>query len=198
MKNALIIFVRKPESGKVKTRIAATAGNEKALAIYCELLDHTRHVSSSVDADRFLFYAGEPDTSDQWSAVLFNKRKQVEGDLGQRMHAAFQELFGAGYERVVIIGSDCFELTPELIAKAFELLYENDVVIGPAADGGYYLLAMKAAQPFLFEDIAWSTDNVFAQTVALMAVRELKYALLPVLTDVDTEADYLRSKKLRS
>ena len=189
MKKALIIFVRKPELGKVKTRLAATMGEEKALAVYIELLEHTHQVAAAVNADKFVFCFDEIEENDLWSDGNFIKRLQSPGDLGEKMHNAFAGLFDEGYNDVAIIGSDCYELTTAIIEDAFEMIQQNDLAIGPANDGGYYLLGMKKLCMELFSDIEWSTEKVLAQTLAACTSAGLSYSLLPQLTDIDTEAD---------
>ena len=189
MKKALIIFVRKPELGKVKTRLAATMGEEKALAVYRKLLEHTHYISEGVKAERFVFYFDEIEENDLWSDGNFIKRLQSPGDLGEKMHNAFAGLFDEDYNDVAIIGSDCYELTTAIIEDAFEMLQQNDLVIGPANDGGYYLLGMKKLCMELFSNIEWSTEKVLAQTRAACISARLSYSLLPQLTDIDTEAD---------
>ena len=196
MKNALIIFVRNPERGKVKTRLAADVGNEKALDIYKELLQHTFNIASQVKADKFIFYHEKILQHDIWNAFDFHKKLQDSGDLGDKMKTAFQELFTIGYKEVIIIGSDCLQLTPAIIEDGFTMLKENDAVIGPAKDGGYYLLGMGTLQEFIFENKAWSTASVFAQTMANLQQHQLTVGLLPQLTDVDTEEDWLQSKSM--
>ena len=189
MKKALIIFVRKPELGKVKTRLAATMGEEKALAVYRKLLEHTHYISEGVKAERFVFYFDEIEENDLWSDGNFIKRLQSPGDLGEKMHNAFAGLFDEDYNDVAIIGSDCYELTTAIIEDAFEMLQQNDLVIGPANDGGYYLLGMKKLCMELFSNIQWSTEKVLAQTLAACTSAGLSHSLLPKLTDIDTEAD---------
>ena len=189
MKKALIIFVRKPEVGKVKTRLAASMGEEKALAVYRRLLEHTHHISEGVKAEKFVFYFDEIEENDHWSDGNFNKSQQSSGDLGEKMRDAFSILFNEGYNDVAIIGSDCYELTTAIIEDSFEMLQQNDLAIGPANDGGYYLLGMKKLCMELFSDIEWSTEKVFAQTLAACISAGLSYSLLPQLTDIDTEAD---------
>ena len=182
---AIIIFIRKPEAGKVKTRLAAAIGAEAALAVYKKLLDHTHTISSALTCDKYVFYVDAVDNNDIWSSG-YTKLLQANTDLGGRMKAAFTHLFQKGYARVCIIGSDCFELTSEIINSAFSLVYKNDVVIGPAKDGGYYLLGMRDGLKEVFDEIEWSTEKVFAQTKTKMEKHGYTYALLPLLTDVDT------------
>jgi len=196
MKEAIIIFVRNPELGKVKTRLAATVGDEKALDIYKQLLLHTMQVAEKSDANKFVFYHEQIMENDIWNKKGFFKKLQLGVDLGEKMKRAFSTVFSEGYSNIIIIGSDCMQINSAIVKEAFAGLEQKDTVIGPAKDGGYYLLGMKINLPFLFENIAWSTDTVFNDTVFSMKQHNLSTALLPVLTDVDTEADWLESKKL--
>ncbi len=196
MKQALIIFVRNPELGKVKTRLAADVGNEKALDIYKQLLEHTFNITSQVIADKFVFYHKEIVLDDMWNAAGFHKKVQAAADLGDKMKAAFQEVFDAGYKKVIIIGSDCLQLTPAIIKSGYSMLQEKDTVIGPAKDGGYYLLGMRIMHEFIFENKKWSTASVFSQTLAELKQHQLSTGLLQELTDVDTEDDWLQSKSM--
>ena len=185
---ALIVFVRKPVAGSVKTRLASAIGPEAALAIYLQLLAHTHAVILELPCDKYLFYAGEIDEADQWREG-FVKRQQSDGNLGERMKAAFAALFRKGYRQICIIGSDCFELTAETISTAFAVLQQKDVVLGPAKDGGYYLLGMKGGVKEVFDDVDWSTEKVFSQTVEKIKQQGLSFSLLPLLSDVDTVDD---------
>lgn len=196
MKKALIIFVRKPEKGKVKTRLAATVGPDAALYIYEKLLAHTATVAKGTAADGFVFYTGEPEQNDVWQDGAFAKRQQAAADLGGRMKAAFADVFSEGYQQAVIIGSDCPQLSVEHVQAAFGALQNLDVVIGPASDGGYYLLGMKRLHSALFEEITWSTETVYRRTLDIISKSKLSFALLPVLTDVDEEKDLPEEWKL--
>ncbi|MEO6328256.1 MAG: TIGR04282 family arsenosugar biosynthesis glycosyltransferase [Ginsengibacter sp.] len=195
MKEALIIFVKNPERGKVKTRLAFTLGDEKALEIYISLLEHTRSIVTSLNVDKFVFYFDTPHYNDLWPNNLFNKKQQHGNDLGERMLNAFSEMLRAGYEKVSIIGSDCIELTGAIIEKGFKELESSDIVIGPATDGGYYFLGMKKLHTALFQNIEWSTANVLKQTIAACVEEQLTYKLLPVLNDVDEEADWVKASE---
>jgi hypothetical protein len=196
MKNAVIIFVRNPELGKVKTRLAATVGDEEALNIYCLLLNHTMQQAGKVAADKFVFYHQQIKADDIWNKDGFYKKLQTGESLGDKMKAAFDEIFNLGYNKIMIIGSDCLQLNSTIINAGFGLLDEHDTVIGPATDGGYYLLGMKKNYGFLFDNKAWSTENVFDDSMKDMQHHQLSTGLLPVLTDVDTEADWIESKIL--
>jgi uncharacterized protein len=188
-KELLIIFIKNPELGKVKTRLAATLGPEKALIIYNQLLSHTRKITEKLPLPQALYYSDFIPAKDSWDSQVFRKQVQSGSNLGERMLRAFQEGFNEGYNRICIIGSDCFELTSEIILNAFKKLEEHDVVIGPAEDGGYYLLGMQELQPYLFANKSWSTEAVLQQTLDEIKLKGLSVALLPTLTDVDEEKD---------
>lgn len=190
MKQALIIFARNPIRGKVKTRLAATMGEDKALSIYQSLLEQTVQITRELPCDRYVFYADGISLNDHWLDDVYLKRKQSGEDLGARMYHAFDTLFQESYEQVLIIGTDCFELTTDTIQKAFTFLNNHQVVIGPSSDGGYYLLGMRQFFPFLFEGIAWSTDTVYSSTIQQLEQHKISYHILPVLNDIDTEDDW--------
>ena len=189
--SALIVFIKNPRLGKVKTRLARTLGDEKALRIYQALLSHTRLVSLGLDIDRHLYYSHFIDHNDNWSSENFDKQLQLGNDLGARMANAFQEILKR-YDKAIIIGSDCASLSPEIIKNAFGLLDENDFVIGPALDGGYYLLGMKELHQEIFQDIEWSTSSVFDRTVQKIKSLNKTFSLAPKLSDIDTEADWIK------
>lgn len=189
MKTALIIFVRNPVLGKVKTRLAASIGMDAALRIYQKLLSHTFCITDPLPVHKFIFYTGGLIENDMWSRDGFYKFKQTEGDLGNRMQQAFENVFTIGYERVVIIGSDCYDLTSVIINNAFDILNQNDLVLGPAHDGGYYLLGMKSSHPPLFQNKPWSTSFLFQETVRAIEALQLSYGLLPLLNDMDDVKD---------
>jgi uncharacterized protein len=189
MKNALIIFVRKPVLGKVKTRLAATMGNEKALHVYKKLLQHTYTVAANTDADKFIFYHNEIEQHDLWNGPRFYKALQNNDDLGGKMKHAFEQIFNKGYTNVVIIGSDCFEITTAIVMQAFNQLTGHGAVIGPAKDGGYYLLGIKKMMPAIFKNKNWSTETVYQHTINDFTTHAIEYYALPTLTDVDKETD---------
>lgn len=196
-KRALILFVRKPELGKVKTRLAAGIGEEAALAAYLKMLAHTRGLSLDVHAERHLFYFPEVPGQDEWPEDVFHKHVQAEGDLGEKMRSAFETVFALGHDKALIIGSDCLDLRPSHLEAAYRGLAMQDFVLGPASDGGYYLLGMHKLEPRLFEHKAWSTDTVAKDTLADIAALGKTVHLLPMLNDIDTEADY-RAALLRN
>jgi len=190
LKQALIIFARNPVRGKVKTRLAATMGDDKALSIYQSLLEHTVQITQQLPYDCYVFYADGISKNDVWPDDLYLKKNQEGKDLGQRMLHAFDTLFQQGYQKIIIIGTDCFELSSFILLDAFTALDEKEVVIGPSEDGGYYLLGMRQFFPFLFEEKAWSTDSVYSSTVQQLVIQNIRYEILPILNDIDTEDDW--------
>jgi rSAM/selenodomain-associated transferase 1 len=189
LKQALIIFVRHPVLGKVKTRLAAALSAETALTIYKKLLKHTHEVSQEVKADKFIFYAEEVIEDDLWQHENYFKLQQENGDLGRRMKVAFEQVFAKGYDRVCIIGSDCYELSADIIKYAFRSLDEYDIAVGPAKDGGYYLLGMKQIYPEVFKNKNWSTNTVLKETIESIRNLNLRFIKLAMLTDVDEACD---------
>ena len=187
--NALILFIKNPEKGKVKTRLAKTVGDDRALAIYKALLEHTRKLTLPVAASRFLFYSNEINSEDDWSTTDFRKEVQSDGNLGDRMKAAFAKAFEA-HDRVLIIGSDCASLTTKIVEAGFTALDKSDFVMGPAMDGGYYLLGMNKYTPALFEAVPWSTETVGKITRDRIEAMGKSCSLLPELSDIDFEEDW--------
>jgi len=186
-KNLLLIFTRNPELGKVKTRLAKTVGNETALEIYKYLLQKTRDISIQVSSDREVYYSVKIRSNDIWDSKNYQKNQQVGEDLGIRMQNAFKNGFDAGYKKVVIIGSDLYDLTSENIEKAFTELDNNDVVLGPAEDGGYYLLGMNLLHSTIFKNKKWGTQTVRKDT--LTDLKDKKVHLLEELNDIDIFED---------
>lgn len=186
-KNLLLIFTRNPELGKVKTRLAKTVGNEIALGIYTFLLHKTKEIAIDVNADKAVYYSVKIRENDIWNAENFQKHQQIGEDLGVRMQHAFQNGFDAGYEKIIIIGSDLYDLKSGDIEKAYEYLNSKDVVLGPAKDGGYYLLGLKTVYPKIFKNKAWGTETVRKET--LQDLQDKKVHLLHELNDVDIIED---------
>lgn len=185
----LLLFVKNTELGKVKTRLAKTIGNEKALFIYKALLQHTRKTAVQVKAQRKVYYSAYIDSNDEFESDFFEKRIQVQDDLGMKMYAAFKDSFGERADKVLLIGSDCYEINAKIIEDAFIALDKSDYVVGPAHDGGYYLIGMKTLNKSIFEDMVWSTSNVLLDTILEIKKQNKSYFLMPTLTDVDHEED---------
>ncbi|HMG14641.1 MAG TPA: TIGR04282 family arsenosugar biosynthesis glycosyltransferase [Saprospiraceae bacterium] len=192
--NVLIIFIKNPVLGKVKTRLANAIGEEKALIIYAELLDITRNQVLDLPFKKYLFYSEFIDGNDHWPEDIFTKEVQSGADLGKRMCNAFRHVL-SNASKAVIIGSDCPELSSQVIEKAFFLLDSNDVVIGPSSDGGYYLLGMKALHIDLFSGISWSSSEVLSSSITKLEMAALSYSLLEVLDDIDQVEDLEKWRK---
>jgi len=169
--------------------LAKTVGDDRALAIYKALLEHTRNLTLPVSATRFLFYSNKINSEDAWSEKDFQKAVQHNGDLGDRMKAAFAKAFEK-HHQVLIIGSDCASLTTEIVNEGFAALAEHDFVLGPAMDGGYYLLGMKNYTPALFENMPWSTEAVGQITQDRIKAMNKSCFLLKELSDIDFEEDW--------
>lgn len=189
----LLIFSKNPRLGKVKTRLAATIGDAEALRIYRILLEKTRGAVLDVEIERWLFYSDFLETGDEWPDTYFKKFLQKGDDLGERMENAFRQAFASGAGKVVIIGCDCPGLTGALLQESFDRLNEADFVLGPALDGGYYLLGMKQLEVSLFRGMEWSTPGVAAETLRRVNALGKTCFLMDELSDVDTEEDWRRN-----
>ncbi|MEN8790240.1 MAG: TIGR04282 family arsenosugar biosynthesis glycosyltransferase [Flavobacteriaceae bacterium] len=185
--NLLIIFTRNIVLGKCKTRLAKTVGPEIALEIYSFLVEHTSTISKNLDAQKWVFYSEFRASGDLFDDHIFEKYHQVGEDLGERMHNAFSLGFEKGYEKIIVIGSDIYDLRESDLNTAFEALDNAQYVVGPAKDGGYYLLGMKAPNAGLFKNKHWGTDKVLAET--LKTINGSSVILLDERNDVDTYDD---------
>ena len=195
--SALLIFTRNPELGKCKTRLAATVGEQAALEIYIYLLKHTAAICADLKGiDKLVYFSEEMGNGTIWDPLEFQFKVQQGADLGARMDRAFRTAFKEGYQKVVIIGSDLPDLSTEDLLTAFKALDENEVVLGPAADGGYYLLGMKAYHPALFQTKAWGSNSVFKDT--LEDLDGIKTYLLPVRNDIDRYEDLYGRPEFKS
>lgn len=194
----LILFVRNPVRGKVKTRLAATVGADKALEIYQVLLNQTLAVTRPLEMDKEVFFSDAVDLAGPWAQAGYTGQLQQGGDLGERMAQALAAGFAKGYRRVGIMGSDCYELSTEILQQAFALLAEKDLVLGPAADGGYYFLGLGRFEASLFQNKSWSTPALLQQTLDEARKLHLEVALLPELRDVDEEKDLVTIPAYRS
>ena len=186
-KNLLIIFTRNPELGKVKTRLAKSIGDENALTIYKTLLNKTEKTARNLNCDKAVYYSVKIRKHDIWDASIYKKYLQEGHNLGMRMQKAFAEAFSNNYSKVAIIGSDLFDLKPNHINEAFNNLNNNDFVIGPAHDGGYYLLAMKSLYSQVFKNKNWGTSTVYKDTIK--DLKNKRIHLLETLNDIDVYED---------
>lgn len=191
----LLIFAREPVLGRVKTRLAAGIGPVAALATYRELLALTARAVAAAQVPATVWLAEAPaapaaptQPRPEWPGLPWRVQPPT-ASLGERMRHAFAEAFAAGAGRVVIIGTDCPALTADLLRQAFDQLATHDLVVGPAADGGYYLLGMRQLHESLFANKQWSTATVLADTLADAARLGLRVTHLPTLADIDSARD---------
>ncbi len=190
----LIIFTRYPEPGNTKTRLIPVLGAEGAATLQRQMTEHKlaevnqllTFYPLSVEVH---FAGGNEQLMQEWLGSSLVYRRQSEGDIGDRMASAFQASFAAGMTAGVLIGSDCPDLNASLMAEAFQLLRQHDLVLGPALDGGYYLIGLRRLIPELFTGIPWSTAEVLQQTITIAKRLGLAVAKLPLLSDVDRPED---------
>uniref|UniRef100_UPI004049889E TIGR04282 family arsenosugar biosynthesis glycosyltransferase n=1 Tax=Fulvivirga sp. TaxID=1931237 RepID=UPI004049889E len=189
MSRLLIIFARNPELGKTKTRLAQTLGDEAALAIYYKLINKTQEVTVDLPIDKAVYYSSFIDREDSWDNEKYQKYLQKGDTLGEKMYYAIEEGISNGYQQVALIGTDIYTLTTDIIIKSFDLLNESDIVLGPAEDGGYYLIGMKRLEPSIFGLKEWSHSEVFSQTVKLIKNQGMSYSTTQTLNDIDKPED---------
>jgi uncharacterized protein len=196
MKNErlLIIFTKNPEAGLVKTRLACSVGDKKALEIYKTLRRHTALVTRQVDVERMVYYSRFIPSSDLFLTKDFSLRLQEGDELGARMLHAINKGFETGFRHIVLIGTDCYELNREILDNAFSALERSDVVIGPAIDGGFYLIGLNRMISELFLARQWSTPDVFKETTSILQELSIPYELLTTLPDIDTLDDLKQSR----
>lgn len=186
-KNLLLIFTRNPELGKVKKRLAKKIGEKPALDIYLFLLEHTARITKNLPFDKQVWYSEEIEKDDFWEGSIYDKKLQTGGGLGERMENAFRQGFAAGAKHIIIIGSDLFEISQKDLEKAFSALERAAYVIGPAEDGGYYLLGMKSLNSALFKEKSWGTATVFEET--LKNIENQHITILERRNDIDVFED---------
>lgn len=182
-----MIFTRNPELGKVKKRLALDIGDKEALDLYNFLLKHTFQVTRDLPVDKVVYYSEAIQTGDIWDEANFDKAVQRGNGLGERMKNAFIEGFQKGYRNIVIIGSDLYDLQKEDLEKAYLELEQHDYVLGPAQDGGYYLIGKKSLNSTLFENKSWGSDTVLQETLKDLTKEHI--ILLEERNDIDTLED---------
>lgn len=192
--NILLLFTRFPDPGKVKTRLIQALGSTGACNLHRRLTSHmihiAKHFAMASNTDFVVCFDGA-DTykMQQVFGTDLEFFPQCEGDLGQRMSAAFATFLGQGRQRVILIGSDCPGITSKTLASAFFQLNHHELVLGPATDGGYYLIGLTAPHSELFQDMPWGTDTVLVKTQTKAKELGLRTAFLEPLTDIDKPED---------
>jgi hypothetical protein len=201
----VLLFIKAPEKGKVKTRLSTHLNDEITLNLYrCFVADVTESLKMAKYTLVIAFYPVKlKNKVISWLGAEYSYTPQVGRHLGERMENAFKYAFMEGFNEVLVIGSDIPDITPSVINKAFEALRNHDAVIGPCFDGGYYLIGftIKTFLPDIFKGIQWSTERVFKDTMGVFSKKGYKVHVLPKLMDIDRIEDlmafYKESKKMR-
>jgi uncharacterized protein len=199
----LIVFTRYPVPGKTKTRLIPALGEAGAANLHRQMTESTLAQVRQLQADGVaieIHYAGA--TADrelvEWLGADLVYRSQGDGDLGERMALSMKTALQAGHDLVIIIGTDCPGLTTDILQLAFEQLRDRDLVLGPAIDGGYYLIGLRRFMPELFVGISWGTSAVRQQTIEIATKLGLSMGDLPLLADIDRPEDLPIWKQRRS
>ncbi|MDY0292652.1 MAG: TIGR04282 family arsenosugar biosynthesis glycosyltransferase [Desulfuromonadaceae bacterium] len=191
---AVIVMTRYPEAGQVKTRLIETLGEHGAANLHKRMAEHTMSTLQPLHdietADLFVFFnGGSNEQMQRWLGSSFEYQPQQGSNLGEKMVNSFKHIFNTGYNRAVILGTDCPDIEGATVVQALKYLRSADLVLGPAEDGGYYLLGLNQTIPQLFEGIEWGSDRVLAQTTQQAKQQNLSIEYLHPLRDIDTPAD---------
>ena len=197
--NAVIVFLKTPEKGRVKTRLLMSLSESFVLDLYRGFICDSLAILQSFP-DKLIYFL-PPEKENELRSWLGNEYLyfvQTGKDLGEKMSNAFKDGFKRGYDRLVLIGTDIPEITETVLLQAFDILKTKDAVIGPATDGGYYLIGFRKEyfSEKIFHDMNWSTKDVFGETLKAMDRTGIKYDRVSELNDVDTPED-LKSLILR-
>lgn len=191
----VIVFVKNIKLGTVKTRLAKTIGDLGAFEVYSELVKITENATKALDIDKRIYFSSTlVDT--MWKTDF--KTVQNGTDLGERMRNAFKDGFDAGYKRIVLIGSDLPDINATYIKKGIESLASNDVVFGPAEDGGYYLVGLSKMNTSIFTNKPWSQWNLLKETLKELRENNVSFSTLDTLNDIDTYEDLIASDFYKS
>ncbi len=189
-KELLIVFVKNIKLGKVKTRLANTIGNQGAFEIYKELFKITENITTNLSVEKRIYFS-DVVINEKWPDTF--KTIQQGDNLGERMKNAFIDGFKDGYDKIVLIGSDLPEISEEIITEGFNELKQNELVFGPADDGGYYLIGLSKMNTAPFENKPWSQSSLLKITLDELAFNHSKFSLLQNLNDIDTFEDLIAS-----
>lgn len=191
--SALIIFIQHPERGAVRPELAGILGEDAALQIHQHLLARTRNVTAHFDGEKFLFYTGYPNWNDAWDIGIYRKRVSQGADDAEQLQNALEVVYEEGHDSALVIGADTYDLTPEILHKAADALAERDVIVGPAHDGGCYLLGLKKSHSALFSGMGREQGGTPEQAIMIAEKNGLRSYLLPVLHNLNNIADLQQS-----
>jgi hypothetical protein len=190
-KQLLIVFSKPPELGKVKTRLATTVGSKTALLIFEKLLQKVKHTIAHINVTKHIYLTNFLINDQTWKG--YQHFLQEGSDIGQRMKNAINNSFNKGFDQIILIGTDIPDLNADIIQQSFDILANNDVVLGPSEDGGYYLIGMSKNKTSLFNNKPYSTNELLKTTINELNQKKISYKLLPVLNDIDTFEDLKKS-----
>lgn len=190
-KELLIVFVKNIKLGKVKTRLAKTIGNEGAFQVYKHLVAITENATNQVFSNKRIYFS-DVIIEEKWRDTPKFVQKGL--DLGEKMKNSFKKGFDDGFENIILIGSDLPDISSKIIQQGFNKLEQNEVVFGPAEDGGYYLVGMRNPHLSIFKNKQWSTESLLKNTLSELKDNDISYSLLQSLNDIDTFEDLKTSK----
>ena len=191
----VIVFVKNIKLGTVKTRLAKTIGDLGAFEVYSELVKITEKATEQLDIDKRIYFSNAV-VNTKWKNDF--KTIQNGDDLGERMRNAFKDGFDAGYKKIVLIGSDLPDINETHIKKGVDALNENEVVFGPAEDGGYYLIGLSKMNTAIFTDKPWSQSHLLKETLQELQRDKVSVGTLEVLNDIDNYKDLIASAFYKS
>ena len=191
----ILFFLKYPQPGKVKTRLAATVGNEQAMEAFRWMVETSWQGAESLKWERQV--CGTPSDAlgafDGWLKAGRHAKLQSDGNLGERLATGVTGAFAEGFQKVICVGGDCVQIGEPQYQAMSEALDSHDVAVLPAHDGGYVAIGMKAPRPAIFEGIQWSTDSVFEETLAVAKNAELSVWVGETFTDIDTFEDWINT-----
>ena len=193
MNRLLMVFIKDSSKYPVKTRLKTSIGKNKSIWVYNQILKKTALVLKNIKTDIAVFHYNSIISKNPFKNFSKWNKIQIGENLGKKISNAFNWGFEKGYKKIIIIGSDLWDLNEEIIKKGFLELNKNKVVIGPSIDGGYYLLGLNKKMPKIFEGIKWGTQSVLAETLKLL---EHEPYILPELNDIDTFEDLITNPSL--
>ncbi|GAB4384916.1 MAG: TIGR04282 family arsenosugar biosynthesis glycosyltransferase [Salibacteraceae bacterium] len=193
----LIIFARNADHSQVKKHLESALGAEQATIAFHKMQLYTKEVCKRLNCQKAVYYSEHIDNNDLWDNMIFDKYLQTGGDHIERMQNAFAQAFADGMNRVVIIGTHCLELETYMIKEAFAVLENNDVVLGPSRNGGYYLLGMSKFFPTLFENKSWTSKDLLMDTILDLKRMNSRYYLMKTLRTISNADDLNQLDKIQ-